>query len=73
MPLKPRHHRPPRARAPDGLELARLPATASVIPATSNGSVMVRPSLAPAMAIGGQRSDSPWLRAAMLTPSVTNL
>ncbi len=55
-----------------GSNLPRLPATASVIPATSNSSVMARPSLAPAMAIGGQRSDSPWLRAAMLTPSVTN-
>jgi hypothetical protein len=37
---------------------------------------MVKPPLAPAktanLASGGQGSDSPWLRAAMLTPSVSD-
>ena len=42
-----------------------------MIPASSNTSVVVKPPLAPALAMGGgERSDSPWLRAAMLTPSV---
>jgi uncharacterized protein YcbK (DUF882 family) len=61
---------PTRVR-PMGSNLPRMPATASLIPATSNSSIAVKPPLAAAMAIGGQRSDSPWLRAAMLTPSVS--
>jgi hypothetical protein len=39
----------------------------AVLPGGANTTVAVK---APDMAIGGQRSDSPWLRAAMLTPSV---
>jgi hypothetical protein len=63
-----------RAR-PMGSRLPRLPAEASVIPTSSNSTVVVKPPLAPAMGMGlglggGERSDSPWLRAAMLTPSV---
>jgi hypothetical protein len=49
--------------------MPRLPREATVIPAASNTTVAVKP---PAMTIGGQRYDSPWLRAAMLTPSVSN-
>ena len=52
---------------------SRLPAEASVIPTSSNSTVVVKPPLAPALGMslgGGERSDSPWLRAAMLTPSV---
>jgi uncharacterized protein YcbK (DUF882 family) len=59
-----------RAR-PMGSRLPRMPAEASVIPTSSNANVVVKPPLAPALAMGGgERSDSPWLRAAMLTPSV---
>ena len=63
---------PAAARArPMGSRLPRMPAEASVIPAASNTTVLVKPPLAPAPAIGGgERSDSPWLRAAVLTPSV---
>ena len=47
-----------------------MPAEAKLIPAPSNTTVLAKPPLAPAMRIGGQNLDSPWLRAAMLTPSV---
>jgi uncharacterized protein YcbK (DUF882 family) len=57
---------PARVR-PMGRAIPRLPREATVIPAASNTTVAVKP---PAMTIGGQRYDSPWLRAAMLTPSV---
>jgi uncharacterized protein YcbK (DUF882 family) len=60
-----------RAR-PMGSRLPRMPAEARVIPTTPNTSV-VKPPLTPALAMGdGERSDSPWLRAAMLTPSVSS-
>ncbi len=59
-----------RAR-PMGSHLPQMPAEARVIPNSSNSSVVVKPPLAPALAMGGgTRSDSPWLRAALLTPSV---
>ena len=58
-----------RAR-PMGSRLPRMPMEARVIPASSNSTVVVKPPLASAMG-GGERSDSPWLRAAMLTPSVS--
>jgi uncharacterized protein YcbK (DUF882 family) len=61
---------PARAR-PMGSTMPRLPATATVIPESSNTTMVVKPPLATALAAGGQRSDSPWLRAAMLTPSVS--
>jgi uncharacterized protein YcbK (DUF882 family) len=56
-----------RAR-PMGSRLPRMPAEARMIPTSSNSTVLVKPPLAP-VAGGGERSDSPWLRAAMLTPS----
>jgi uncharacterized protein YcbK (DUF882 family) len=56
-----------RAR-PMGDGVPRLPREATVIPAASNTTVAVKP---PALTSGAERSDSPWLRAAMLTPSVT--
>jgi hypothetical protein len=62
--------RPARAR-PMGSNIPRLPATASVMPAASNSTVVVKSAFAPNLTSGGQRSDSPWLRAAMLTPSVS--
>ena len=59
-----------RAR-PMGSRLPQMPAEARVIPTSSNSSAVVKPPLAPALAMGGgTRIDSPWLRAAMLTPSV---
>jgi uncharacterized protein YcbK (DUF882 family) len=58
----------PAARVrPMGRSVPRLPREATVIPSGSNTTVAVKP---PGMTIGGQRYDSPWLRAAMLTPNV---
>jgi len=57
-----------RAR-PMGSRLPRMPAEARVIPSSSNSSLLVSPPVALAMG-GAERYDSPWLRAAMLTPSV---
>jgi uncharacterized protein YcbK (DUF882 family) len=60
-----------RAR-PMGSRLPRLPAEARVIPTSSNTTVVVKPPLTTGLAMGGsERIDSPWLRAAMLTPSVS--
>lgn len=62
----------PAARVrPMGKTMPRLAREATVMPASANTSVVAKAPLAPAMAIGGQRADSPWLRAAMLTPSVS--
>jgi hypothetical protein len=59
-----------RAR-PMGSRLPRMPAEARMIPASVNATMVVKTPLAQAAAMGGgERSDSPWLRAAMLTPSV---
>jgi hypothetical protein len=59
-----------RAR-PMGSRLPQMPAEARVIPTSANTSMVVKPPLASPLAMGGgQRTDSPWLRAAMLTPSV---
>jgi len=41
------------------------------MPAQGNTTVVAKPALAAAGANANQRSDSPWLRAAMLTPSVS--
>jgi uncharacterized protein YcbK (DUF882 family) len=57
-----------RAR-PMGSRLPLLPREASVMPAQSNTTVAEKPLAAAAVASPGQRIDSPWLRAAMLTPS----
>ena len=57
---------PARVR-PMGRTIPRLPREATVIPIASNTTVADKP---PAITIGGQRTDSPWLRATMLTPSV---
>lgn len=61
--------RPASAR-PMGASMPRLPREASVLPARTNPTVKKKQPAA-AMATGGPRTDSPWLRAAMLTPSVT--
>ena len=60
------HPAPARVR-PMGANLPRLPAEATMIPATSGATVMT----ASALAGGGEHYNSPWLRAAMLTPSVS--
>jgi hypothetical protein len=61
---------PARAR-PMGSNLPHLPAAATVTPAASNTSVVVKPPLTAAMSpIAGTLAD-PWLRAAILTPSVS--
>src|SRR5262249_35481777 len=52
-----------------GWNLPGLPGEASVMPAQGNTSVVSKPPVAAAAAELGQRNDSPWLRAAMLTPS----
>ncbi len=56
---------------PMGSRLPRMPMEARVIPASSNTTLVEKPPFAATLAMGGgERSDSPWLRAAMLTPSV---
>ncbi len=60
----------PAARArPMGNRVPRIAREATVMPGAANTTIAVK---APEMSIGGQRSDSPWLRAAMLTPSVSD-
>jgi len=55
---------------PMGSRMPRMPVEASMIPTSSN-TTLAKPPLAAALAMGsGERSDAPWLRAAMLTPSV---
>jgi uncharacterized protein YcbK (DUF882 family) len=56
---------------PMGSRLPLMPKEASVMPAQaqSNTTVAEKPLAAAAVASPGQRIDSPWLRAAMLTPS----
>lgn len=62
---------PPPARVrPMGASIPRLPATAALTPASSNTTTVSKPPLTAAMSqITGTPAD-PWLRAAMLTPSV---
>lgn len=63
---------PARLR-PMGSNIPRLPATAMLIPPPSNTTVVVKPPLMAAMSqISGTIAD-PWLRAAMLTPSVRGM
>lgn len=58
--------------APMGTRLPLLSAAALDDGASSNTAAPAQSALASTMAIGGQRWDSPWLRAAVLTPSVTH-
>ena len=59
---------PVRAR-PMGAGVPRLSNEASVMPAQGNTTVVAKPPLSPVLASAGRSIDSPWLRAAMLTPS----
>jgi hypothetical protein len=52
-----------------GERVPQLAREATVMPGAANTTIAVKAS---DMSIGGQRSDSPWLRAAVLTPSVTD-
>jgi uncharacterized protein YcbK (DUF882 family) len=62
---------PARVR-PMGSTMPQLPATAALIPASTNTTVVSKPPLTAAMSrIAGTLAD-PWLRAAMLTPSVSD-
>ena len=62
---------PARVR-PMGSTMPRLPATAALIPASANTTIVSKPPLMAAMTqISGTLAD-PWLRAAMLTPSVSD-
>jgi uncharacterized protein YcbK (DUF882 family) len=54
---------------PMGERVPQLAREATVMPGAANTTIAVK---APDMSIGGQHADSPWLRAAMLTPSVTD-
>jgi uncharacterized protein YcbK (DUF882 family) len=60
---------PARVR-PMGSTMPQLPATATVMPARSNSSVVVKPPLTAAMSPTAGTLADPWLRAAVLTPSV---
>jgi uncharacterized protein YcbK (DUF882 family) len=53
---------------PMGATVPRLPREATVLPSDDSTTVAVKPP----MSMGGQRTDSPWLRAAMLTPNLTD-
>jgi len=60
-----------RAR-PMGSRLPSMPMEARIIPTTSNTTLVEKPPLAAPLPMGGGApADSPWLRAAMLTPSVS--
>jgi uncharacterized protein YcbK (DUF882 family) len=62
---------PTRVR-PMGSTMPRLPATAALIPASTNTTTVSKPPLTTAMSqMTGTLAD-PWLRAAMLTPSVSD-
>ncbi len=54
---------------PMGEIVPKLPREAAVTPEAGHTTVAVKPPQ-PNLAAGGQRPDSPWLRAAILTPSV---
>jgi uncharacterized protein YcbK (DUF882 family) len=59
----------PTQPRPMGARPLLQPAEATVMPAQGNTTVVEKPSLSPAPANAGQPTESPWLRAAMLTPS----
>jgi hypothetical protein len=59
--------RPAKAR-PMGSTIPQLPATASLLAPTAQA---VATMMSTELTSGGQRSDSPWLRAAILTPSIS--
>ncbi len=56
---------------PMGTGIPKFAREAAALPLPLAASPVENAVLAPAMAIGGQHAGSPWLRAAMLTPSVS--
>ena len=60
----------PRAR-PMGSQMAARQKEAHVLPAQGNTTVVAKPPLSADALIGTRHSDSPWLRAAIVTPSVS--
>jgi hypothetical protein len=56
---------------PMGEALPQLAREAQVMPGSGNSSVVAKSTVASGMTAGGQRPDSPWMRAAVLTPSVS--
>jgi uncharacterized protein YcbK (DUF882 family) len=63
--------KPAQAR-PMGALPKHQPTEAKVMPAQGNTTIAEKPALTPAQANGGQPVESPWLRAAILTPSFTS-
>jgi len=55
---------------PMGAKVPHLVAAATAEPAPANTTVLAKSLLPATMAIGGQRIGSPWMRAAVLTPSM---
>jgi uncharacterized protein YcbK (DUF882 family) len=64
---------PPAPGRPMGAAVPKLAREAALLPAASNTTLAVKPPLAPALESGGLRFDSPWMRAAILTPSVSGM
>jgi uncharacterized protein YcbK (DUF882 family) len=56
---------------PMGEALPPLAREAQVVPASDNSSVVAKSAVPAGMTAGAQRPDSPWMRAAVLTPSVS--
>ena len=54
---------------PMGERLPQLAREARLLPGAANTTIAMK---APDLSLGGQRADSPWLRAAVLTPNVNN-
>ena len=61
-----------RPMRPMGTRIPRAPREASVMPARGNTTIVAKPPLAAALTGDGRDTESPWLRAAMLAPSVSN-
>lgn len=60
----------PTKAPPMGANMPRLVSNATAGPVPANTTVLAKSLLPATMAIGGQRLSSPWLRAAVLTPSM---
>jgi uncharacterized protein YcbK (DUF882 family) len=56
--------------APMGARIAHLVSTANAGPLPANTTILAKSLLPATMTIGGQQFGSPWLRAALLTPSM---
>jgi uncharacterized protein YcbK (DUF882 family) len=57
---------------PMGEALPQVAREARVIPGAGNSSVVAKSTVPSGMTAGAQRLDSPWMRAAVLTPSVSD-